>query len=151
DEENSSMSATYNPSKPDLSLIAEYVAFAAAGGSKGASARVGALGGLPPVPGDDLPNCRLDLVGIQLQVFGAGGFNLGRGRLLNVGQSLGVGNPNAGRFFPANNTGALFLAGQPVPEGWIVAPRDGVGISAAQVAQIINAGILQANQTRAAI
>ena len=35
-EENSSLSATYDPSKPDLSLEAEFIAFAAAGGSSGA-------------------------------------------------------------------------------------------------------------------
>jgi uncharacterized protein GlcG (DUF336 family) len=41
--------------------------------------------------------------------------------------------------------------GVQVPDGWIVVPHDGVGITAAQVEQIVAQGIQQANQTRAAI
>src|SRR4029077_9278724 len=38
-----------------------------------------------------------------------------------------------------------------VAEGYLVTPHDGVGITAAQVRQIIQQGIDQANRTRAAI
>ena len=46
---------------------------------------------------------------------------------------------------------ALYLDGKVVPEGFLVLPHDGVGVTAADVLQIINAGIQQANLTRAAI
>src|SRR4029077_15058247 len=42
-------------------------------------------------------------------------------------------------------------SGTPVPAGWLVLPHDGVGITAAQVNQIIVQGINEANQVRAQI
>jgi hypothetical protein len=41
--------------------------------------------------------------------------------------------------------------GAAVPEGWLVAPHDGVGLTAADVVQIVDRGIATANRTRAAI
>src|SRR5262249_3119853 len=72
DEENSSLQANYDPSKPDRSLEAEFVAFAALGGSDTAGVSFkGALGnapGIPTSPGGkplfDLPFGRIDLVGL---------------------------------------------------------------------------------------
>ena len=49
------------------------MAFAAAGGSTAAGFPVGALGGVPPLPGFDIPFGRIDLVGITLDVIGPGG------------------------------------------------------------------------------
>src|SRR5204863_9638347 len=43
------------------------------------------------------------------------------------------------------------IDGLAAPEGWLVTPHDGVGVTAADVIQIITAGINQANRTRAAI
>ena len=55
-EENSSLSATYNPALPDLSMVAEYMAFAALGGSTGAGVRIGTLGGVAPWPASIYPS-----------------------------------------------------------------------------------------------
>jgi len=159
-EENSSMSATYDPTKPDRSFEAEFIAFAAAGGSSGANQSIGALGGVAPVAGFDLPSGRIDLVGIQLDVFGPGGSVEGPKRLLALGAALGQGDASAGTFVPVTpgadnvpNTAddALFINGLPVAEGWLVTPHDGNGVTAEEVTQIINEGVEQANRTRAAI
>ena len=48
---------------------------------------------------------------------------------------------------PATNT----RGGRIVPDGWLVTPHDGDGLTAADVVQIVNQGIARANQTRAAI
>ena len=82
-EENSDLNDAgfYDPTKPDQSLEAEYIAFVAAGGSKGAgvSFNTPAMNeqlGLPPFPDGekfDLPFGRIDLVGITLDIFGAHG------------------------------------------------------------------------------
>jgi uncharacterized protein GlcG (DUF336 family) len=185
DEENSSLGANYNPAKPDRSLEAEYDAFAAVGGSgptpDGTTPAfpVGMLGGIAPLPEiGPLPNGRIDLVGITLPLFGPNGTN-GPATLVQIGQSLGVGNPNSGFNAPLlvpnadgrviqetaagapvlgpnglpllNTATTTLLPGTPVPEGFLVTPHDGVGITAAQVLQIIEAGVQQALQTRAAI
>ncbi|MFO0935611.1 MAG: heme-binding protein [Gemmataceae bacterium] len=161
-EENSKLSATYDPTKPDRSLEAEFIAFAAAGGVRG-FAPVGTLGGVDLPPGVQIPGAeqfdslRIDLVGIQLDVFGPGGLDAGRTALLDEAKAInaGTGNPNDGTDLVVNPAGvgsATFLqAGLAVPDGWIVTPHDGVGITKAQVEQIINDGIAQADLTRAAI
>src|SRR5205085_4452007 len=68
--ENSSLSANFDPSKPDLSMEAEFIALAAAGGSSQAGFPIGTLAGIPPVPGFDLPFPRIDLAGITLDTVG---------------------------------------------------------------------------------
>src|SRR5262249_12375743 len=151
-EENSALNVNFDPSKPDRSLEAEYVAFAAAGGSSQANASIGALGGIPPLPGFDLPFGRIDLVGITLDIYGPGG-RMGLGNLLPLGPSLGIGNPNSGFNAPLDTGGTTLRTGLPVPEGTLVTPHDGVGqggvnLTAADVNQIINQGIVQADQTR---
>jgi uncharacterized protein GlcG (DUF336 family) len=149
-EENSSLSNTHDPSKPDLSLEAEYVAFAAAGGSSGAGFPIGAIAGVPPVPGFDLPFGRIDLVGITLNIYGPGGIQ-GPQNLVSFGQTLGTGNPNSGVDEPISTSGATLAAGVSVPDGWLVTPHAGGGLTADDVTRIIEQGISQANITRAAI
>lgn len=151
-EENSSLSTIYDPTKPDRTLEAEYMAFVAAGGAPGIGFSFDNVNGVPN-PGFALPltpdNQRIDLVGITLDIIGPGGLN-GPGALVRYGQTLGVGDPSSGTNVPVSPT-ETFRDGIPVPEGWLVNPHDGVGISAAQVLQLIQQGIDQANQTRAAI
>lgn len=153
-EENSALSQTYDPKKPDLAFRAEAIAFAAVGGIPGTAFAVGAINGVAPVPGVGivLPSPgRLDLVGITLDVFGPRG-NQGPFFLRDEIHSLGPGNPSAGRFLPVStNPADLFHDSTPVPEGWIVVPHDGAGITAQEVERIVEAGIQQANETRAAI
>jgi uncharacterized protein GlcG (DUF336 family) len=151
-EENSSLSATFDPTKPDLSVEAEFIAFAAAGGSSAVGESFGTLGGVPALPGFDLPDGRIDLAGITLPLFGPLGDN-GPQILASAGQAFGVGNgnPNSGTDLSVDPAGDKLLAGLTVPDGWLVTPHDGVGITAAQVTQIIDQGIATANQTRAQI
>jgi uncharacterized protein GlcG (DUF336 family) len=152
-EENSQLSANYNPNKPDRSMEAEYIALAAVGGSKAAGVSVGTIAGVPALPGFDLPFPRIDLVGITLDVVGPGGTQ-GPTNLLNYVKShftIGAGNPNSGINAPVDHAGDTLVPGKTAPDGWLVTPHAGVGISAAQVQQIIVQGINQANLTRAQI
>jgi uncharacterized protein GlcG (DUF336 family) len=164
-EENSSLSSTFDPNKPDLSVEAEYIAFAALGGSAQAGAPVGSIAGIPPVANISLPFGRIDLVGITLPLFGPGTPQAGPTNLVQIGSSLGIGNPNSGfnapllqynandQIVPGVNPAAPnnINAGVPVPEGWLVTPHAGGGLTAADVTQMITQGIEQAIQTRSAI
>jgi uncharacterized protein GlcG (DUF336 family) len=136
-EENSALSADHNPALPDRSLEAEYIAFQTV------------KNGLAPVLAA-LPGGRIDLVGITLDVIGPGGTQ-GLANLLAYGATLAPGNSASGIDVPVDTLGHQYLDGKPVPEGWLVTPHDGVNISAADVTQIVNQGIAQANVTRAAI
>ncbi len=149
-EENSALSSTYNPAKPDRSLEAEFIAYAAAGGSIGATLSIGAINGVPALSGFDLPFGRIDLVGIQLDIYGPGGTE-GVKRLVAYGRLLGVGNPNSGIDRRVDPAGTRYLAGLRVPSGWLVLPHNGAGVTSADATRIILQGINQANQTRAAI
>jgi uncharacterized protein GlcG (DUF336 family) len=168
DAENSSLSSNYNPNLPDLSLQAEYTAFAAVGGAPGLGLGVGSLGGVslpsdlfngePIAPGD-----QINLNGITLPLFGPDDGN-GPQELLQYGESLPAGNPNSGFNAPllqpvggVVNPGSDTLAagnvlpGTLVPEGWLVLPHAGTDITAAQVEQTIEQGVAQAEATRAQI
>jgi uncharacterized protein GlcG (DUF336 family) len=164
-EENSSLSSTYDPSKPDRSLEAEYIAFAALGGAPAIGFGIGNIAGIPPV-GGGIPltpqNMRIDLVGVTLDIVGPGGIQ-GPQNLFRYGQALGQGVVNGtdkpvtpavptldedGQPLPIS---ALTLPGKPVPAGWLVAPHAGVGVTTQDVVNIISSGIAQANLTRAAI
>jgi uncharacterized protein GlcG (DUF336 family) len=148
--ENSRLSATFDPSKPDRAQEAEYIAFAALGGSAQAGYSIGTVGGVPPVPGIGLPFGRIDLVGITLDIFGPGGVQ-GPQNLVTYGSTLTPGTVN-GNNLPLTPGGPpTTLAGQTVADGWLVAPHDGVGVSAADVVRIVEQGIAQADITRAAI
>ncbi|MFO0842716.1 MAG: heme-binding protein [Gemmataceae bacterium] len=158
-EENSALSVGHDPSKPDRSYEAEYMAFAAVGGAPAVGAGVGAINGIPPVDGITFPltpeQQRIDLVGITLDIVGPGG-RAGPGNLLTFASTLpGVnrGDPNSGVDLPvtAGTTPATLQAGLPVPDGWLVLPKDGVGVTADEVRTVIERGIAQANETRAAI
>ncbi len=167
-EENPSESTTYDPNQPDRTLEAEFAAVAAVGGAPGIGLPVGTLSGVDLALGiNGLPitpeQQRIDLLGITLDIVGPGGTE-GPARLLAYGRTLGTGDPNTGRnlavtpnvplpeadgtTLPAN---ATLLDGKLAPSGWLVLPRSGDGISAAQVLTIIEQGITQAAQIRAAI
>jgi uncharacterized protein GlcG (DUF336 family) len=152
-EENSQLNNAgfYDPSKPDRSLEAEFIAFAAVGGSKGANASfAGPLHGAPALPGFDLPFGRIDLVGITLDLFGGHGLQ-GLRNLLTFARKLPPGSPNDGTNLPVDRSGATLLDGKPVPQGWIVEPHAGGGLTAEDVRGIIQRGIVEANRVRAAI
>ncbi|MEY3459721.1 MAG: hypothetical protein RL215_2878, partial [Planctomycetota bacterium] len=139
-------------------LEAEFIALAAAGGSLGAAtftspvpeAAVGAIAGIPPVDGIDLPFGNITLVGIELEIVGPTPGIQGVRDLIAFGQTLTPGAIN-GTDLPVNIGGDLHIDGLPVPAEWLVAPKDGVGITAAEVQQIIDTGIAAAAKTRAAI
>ncbi|MBA4066460.1 MAG: hypothetical protein C0501_22665 [Isosphaera sp.] len=165
-EENSRTSSTFNPALPDRTAEAEFIAFAAVGGFTSAlpgfpTIPIGTLGGVAPLAGFGLPNGRVDLVGITLDIIGPGG-NEGPKAILEVGQRVGSGqgNPDDGTNqvidVDANDDGTAGDAvtlrdGLLAPEGWLVMPHDGDGLTAADVTRIITQGIAQSVRTRAAI
>ncbi len=158
-EENSALSTTYNAALPDRSLEAEWVAFAAVGGYAG-QAPVGDLGGVALPAGFGLPFGRIDLVGITLDIVGPGGPFGGLDVIRAVGNAVGRGSSGDGTNRPVaagadglpNTADDVPLrAGAPVPEGWLVLPHDGVGVTGAEVEAAITRGIAEANLTRAAI
>lgn len=143
-------------------LEAEFIAVVAAGGSNGGNGLVaGAKPPFHPVADLDIPFGRLDLVGIQLEVIGPTAGILGLQDLVKFGnQNLGplTGAVN-GTDQPVNMGGDLAINGQSVPFGWLVTPHDGgdfdgtpgPDITAAEVEQIINAAVAEANLVRAAV
>lgn len=158
-EENNQQSTTFDPTKPDRTLEAEFIAFVAVGGSTGAGFSFrGPIGNAPALSSEfDLPGgnaTRIDLVGITLNVFGPGG-TMGPQNLVSYGlANLGVGTVNgANQMIGTGPADApIFLQdGQPVPEGWLVTPHDGVGVTAAEATDAILRGFTQAVKTRAAI
>ncbi len=168
-EENSSLNDAgfYNPKQPDLSAEAEYIAFVAAGGApaiKGFTPGAGvpantpqgsARLGLPPLPNDGsygLPFGTINLVGIALNIVGPNGLQ-GPKTVVDLGRTLGHGDPNSGANMEVDPSGDLFLPGTPVPSGWLVLPHDSPdgGLTAADVTSMIERGIAQANQVRSAI
>jgi len=163
-EENSSLSATFDASKPDRTLEAEWIAFAAVGGFQSSIGTVKTfpinnVGGVALPAGFGLPNGRIDLVGITLDLVGPGGQG-GLDLIAQVGNAVGRGNPNDGvnktvspgvDGIPNTADDKFLRVGRPTPEGWLVLPHDGDGVTAADVTRIIINGINQANLTRAAI
>lgn len=153
-EENNVQSSTFDPTKPDRTLEAEFKAFIAVGGSTMAgvpgNVPIGNAPALPP--GFDLPSARIDLVGITLDAVGPGGIK-GPENLVRYAQRFNVGIANGQNLAVGLDNGVpvQLKAGKPAPEGWLVTPHDGVGISAEEVSDIILRGINQAIQTRAAI
>ena len=156
-EENSVLGTTYDPTKPDRSLEAEWIAFAAAGGTRFVTnlpanllVPIDQINGVALPANFGLPLGRIDLVGITLDVFGPGGNN-GQKVLLEVGNAVGRGDPNDGMNLQVNPDGNTLVGGNTVPTGWLVEPHDGVGITKADVERLITQAINQANLTRAAI
>lgn len=163
-EENSSLSTTYDRTKPDRSLEAEWIAFAAVGGVS--DKRIGALNDAPALPPEIFipfaSNSRIDLVGITLDIFGPGGSTAGPKAIVKEGQLVGRGSIADGANIeinpgPDNMIGTLddvfTRDGTLAADGWLVMPHDSADgtLTAADVTKIINQGIKQANQTRAAI
>jgi uncharacterized protein GlcG (DUF336 family) len=155
-EENSALSTTYDPTRGDRSLEAEWIAFAAAGGTRVAIGMapvfpVDDLNGVPLPAGFGLPTGRIDLVGITLDIFGPGGA-AGIDLLAQVGAGVGRGDPDDGdnQVIVAGDPD-LTRDGLPVPQGWLVMPHDGDGVTTADVIQIVSNGIDEARDTRAAI
>jgi len=153
-EENSKLSTTYDPKKPDRSFEAEAIAFAAVGGAL--DLRFGAIGDAPALPKNIvipfLKNSRIDLVGITLDIFGPGGATAGPNALEKEAKRLGVGSKNDGHNLNVTPT-MVVRDGMLAPDGWLVKPHasaDGT-LTEADVTRIINQGIKQANLTRAAI
>ena len=143
-------------------LEAEFIAVVAAGGSNGGNAiAAGAKPPFHPVADLDIPFGRLDLVGIQLEVIGPTAGVLGLQDLIKFGnQNLGpLTGAVSGTDQPVNTMGDLAINGQCVPFGWLVTPHDGADldgvpgpdITAAEVEQIINAAVAEANLVRAAV
>jgi uncharacterized protein GlcG (DUF336 family) len=136
-------------------LEAEWIAFAAAGGSSGAGAAVGVLGGVPPVPGFDLPFGRIDLVGITLEIYGPHPTQqrpqTGIQTLLATGARVGRGVPGAPNQIVG--PGIEFRDGVSVPEGWLVGPKSSAAgdLTADDVRRIIHQAIEEADLVRAAI
>jgi uncharacterized protein GlcG (DUF336 family) len=152
-EENSKLSADFDPTKPDRSLEAEFIGLAAAGGSQAAGFPVGALGGIPRPRGFTIPDGRIDLVGITLDVIGPGG-DRGPANLVAFAKAhfgVGLGTLTGAAFQPIDATGDTLQAGVTVPSGFLVTPHAGVGISAADVRRIIRQGIEEAKRVRAQI
>jgi uncharacterized protein GlcG (DUF336 family) len=135
-------------------LEAEYIAIAAVGGVD--VRPIGQIGSLPALTRFRLPFGRIDLVGIQLEVYGPNPTTNnpipGIDTVIRRGQALGQGSILSGdnQIVTPINT---FLDGTPVPEGWIVTPHASPlgGLTAADVTQIVNSSIAEANLTRAAI
>jgi uncharacterized protein GlcG (DUF336 family) len=168
DAENSSLGTNFDPTKPDRSLEAEFIAVATVGGAPmldPSLSATGPLGGVALPKGmNGLPitpqNQRIDLVGITLDIVGPGGTQ-GPFRLFAMGKTFGVGtgNPNSGvnvRVQPlaAGSPVAAAVtakAGRPVIDGWLVTPHAGTGLTAADVTKIVTQAIQQAEKTRAAI
>jgi uncharacterized protein GlcG (DUF336 family) len=153
-EENSKLNDAgfFDPTKPDRSEEAEFMAFAAAGGSPAAGVPIGSINGVPALPGFALPFGRIDLVGVTLDLFGGHGLQ-GPSNLVKLGRTLGRGDPNSGVNVPVDKNGDTLLNGTLVPQGWLVLPHDSPdgGLTAADVVAMINRGIAEANQVRAAI
>ncbi|GIW94787.1 MAG: hypothetical protein KatS3mg110_2828 [Pirellulaceae bacterium] len=146
-------------------LESEWIAFAAAGGSSAAQAKVDAINGVPALAGFDLPFGRIDLVGVTLEIFGPHPTRSNRlsgvQTLLKVGQSVGVGDPASGadQFVDPGPDGdpatladnIFYLSGLPVPDGWLVMPHGSGSLTAADVERIINQAIAEADRVRAQI
>ncbi len=154
----------------DLTLEAEWMAFAAAGGTTVAAPQlksllfpVGSLGpNAAPVPGYGLPLGNLNLVGVTLDVYGPMGPVQGMLSLKNTANRVGRGNALEGKSADVsnpNNPLALdaptkYHSGVKPPDGWLILPHsssDPGGLTAADVTTIVAQGLAQAATTRAAI
>lgn len=139
-------------------LEAEYMAFAAVGGSAMAKARYGTIAGIPALPGGspslagvDLPFGRIDLVGITLPLFGPTPGKLGIDAIVKLGKKLSSGATVSGTTVFLAGAAPGDTVGQAVPDGWLVLPHASGDLSVADIERIVNNGVDQAEDTRAAI
>ncbi len=160
-EENSHLNTPLlrSPHKLDLSQVAEYMGFLAAGGSKQAGFPLSkAFSNAPALPGFSEPFARVDAGGITVNFFGGGGAFEGIKNLLTYGNKIPLGDANDGINEPVNTAGATLLPGQAVPYGWLVIPHTSPdataadpGPSVADIEQIVAQGIAEANQVRSQV
>ncbi len=146
-----------------LVLESEFIALVAAagGGMVGPPSFVRDLtefnAGLPSLPNFVLPTGRIDLVGITLEIYGptpSRDFRQpGIDKLIHVGQQLEGPTVDSGFDVMVDASGAQYLPGNAVPEGWLIAPHDASdgSLNATDVEQIIRNGVMEAGQVRAAI
>ncbi|MFP6753001.1 MAG: dockerin type I domain-containing protein, partial [Pirellulaceae bacterium] len=105
----------------DKVLEAEWIAFAAAGGSPAAGVPVGDLGGIGlPAGITGLPFGRLDLVGIRLEVFGPNPTTLDPVPGVEVLKRYDNPAPVPNGVDQPVDPVATFLSGATVPAGWLV-------------------------------
>jgi uncharacterized protein GlcG (DUF336 family) len=139
-------------------LESEWIALAAIGQTAGLKTHVFEIPGSPR-PGDlFFPVGRIDLVGITLESIGphptAENRTPGLERIIQVGRSVGVGDPDSGDNLQVMPGGDTLIDGQGVPDGWLVGPKDSStpgGLTKADVERIVQQGIDEANEVRAAI
>ena len=141
--------STTSRTNAELVEETEVIAFTAIGSAVQAGVKATDVGGVPPVPGIDLPFPRIDLVGITLQAIGPTAGIEGVRQIKQLAARLGTGVVN-GTDQPVTPTETL-LDGTAVPTGWLVGPHDGVNLTAADVTKIIEQGIAEAKRVRAAI
>jgi uncharacterized protein GlcG (DUF336 family) len=143
-------------------LESEFIAFFASGGTTIGNPNPTPVtefeGKAPPLVNIQGVTGRIDLVGITLEIYGPHPtrFNTANGQqqLLQVGRANGGGQGlNSGVNLPVLSGGETIQRGRRVPEGWLVNPHaSGVdNLSAADVEEIIQASIDQAETVRAAI
>ena len=128
------------------------MAFAAVGGSTGAGVPVGHINGVPALPASfqySIPAGGISLGGITVDDFGADGTYFGPLAVKQEGALVSPGGT------ASNATYSLVGAAQPVPYGWLVAPRvspDGSSpLTVAKVTTIIDQGVTEANLDRSQI
>ena len=156
-EENSSLSTSYDPTQAGPSLEAEYIAFR--GGRRQSDGQRSRRHSRRHRAGRRASTCRsaASTWSASLCRFRPGGGVTGRQTWLQVGAALWASAiRNSGIDAPVDPPAASRCQrGKPVPDGWLATPHAGSGpgvqLTAADVTQIINQGIAQANQTRAAI
>jgi len=97
------------------------MALAAAGGSRAAGFPVGAIGGIPALPGFDIPFPRIDLAGITLNTIGPGG-DRGPANLVSFAKAhfgVGMGTLTGATFQRVDSMGDAFLPEKTCPPaGW---------------------------------
>ena len=152
-EENSPLNTPLlsNGKKPDLTQIAEYMAFVAAGEARQPAFRLhGPVNGAPALPGFTEP-FRPDRPGRHhAQPFrqrrpGGAQPRAHSWAKTRRGQSQRR-HEHSGRYRRRHAA-----PGQGVPYGWLVTPHDGTGLTAADVEAIVARGIAEADQVRAQI
>jgi uncharacterized protein GlcG (DUF336 family) len=161
--ENSTLNdnAFRNLQAPDRAQEAEYMAFQAVGGAANANYPVGGtrgFGNLVTIPGQPgqygftLGFARIDLVGITLPLFGGQGLQ-GIRNLFRVSNHLRSGVTHSYTDLPIDSGSTQYAHGQPIADGWIIQPHDSSdgSLTAADVVKMVQNGINEANQTRAAI
>jgi uncharacterized protein GlcG (DUF336 family) len=152
-------------------LEAEFIAYAALGGSQQAladgvcGAVIGTIGGYAPVAGLDLPFGHISLNGIQLGLFGSTPGNQGLDDLIEkFGSVMGTGtNSGTSQIFDTTTNPATIInsnvdmaptiIGTAEPSGYLVAPTTSPAssLTTAEIDGIVQAGIAAANKVRAAI